>query len=428
MLRGVALPPNDRLTPRARRYAYPEFSSAAQRLLDAAASAPPSPLDPSGLMTAARERTQLVDFGEAPLHEPLALLCASLNEEMELHALGRAYVRQQLLGLLATRLRLVDLWRCHPEILDIPIERPIVIIGLPRSGTTILHKLLCRDPMRRLSPFWEQVMPLPIRDDAQAEPDPRIEIARGSLETLYTVAPDFVSMHEMSVDEPDEDIMQLIYGFASKQFEWSYIVPRFTAWFQSADHTLGYHWFKRILQTSQWLRPGPKRWVLKAPQHLEQLGPLTKTFPDAILVQTHRDPTDAVISLASMTCYGTRRYFAHPNPHLYGPRMAEIVERLLRKGEEARPALRQPIVDILFKDLLADPIGCVRRIYAAADDELSPDTEARMAAWSHENRQGKHGKHEYAAEDVGLEREPLRRRFDFYKHRFAPDSASKHGK
>lgn len=423
MLRGIPLPPLHQLTPRARAYAYPEFSPAARKLIaDAAASGAPATLDPAALMQAARARTGLADFGDAPLDEPFSLLCRSLNEEMEFHALGRTYLHQQLMGVLSTRLRLVDLWKRHPEILEIKIDRPIIIIGLPRSGTTILHKLLGRDPLRRLSPFWEQVMPLPLTEGPQPDPDPRIAIVQASLDTLYTMAPDFASMHEMSVDEPDEDLMQLIYGFASKQFEWSYVVPSYGRFYSEADHTQGYLWFKRILQTSQWLRPGATRWVLKAPQHLEQLGPLTNAFPDAVLVQTHRDPTDAVISLASMTCYGTRRYFAHPNPHLYGPRMADLVERLLRRGEEARPSLKLPIVDILFKHLLDDPIACVRRIYAIAGDTLSPDAEARMRAWGEENRQNKHGKHEYAAADVGLELETLRRRFDFYKRRFAEET------
>jgi hypothetical protein len=160
--------------------------------------------------------------------------------------------------------------------------------------------------------------------------------------------------------------------------------------------------------------------VLKAPQHLEQLAPLLAAFPDAVLVQTHRDPTDAVISLASMTCYGQRRYFHHPNPHFAGPNMAGIIERLLRFGEATRPSIAQGVVDIVFQDLLTDPIGCVRRIYAAASDALSAEAEARMVAWARENRQHKHGKHEYAAEDVGLELAPLRKRFEFYRHRFAP--------
>jgi hypothetical protein len=417
MLRDVAVPAPDQLTPRARSYAYPSFSEAARKILEEAKSAAPSAIDADELKSAAASRTSLSDFGEAPLDEPLSVLCRSLNHEVELHALGRTYARQQLLGLLSTRLRLVDLWRRHPEILDIPIERPIIIIGLPRSGTTILHKLLARDPARCTSPFWEQVMPLPV---AQGPEDPRPALVQASLDTLYTLAPEFVSMHEMSVDEPDEDITQLIFGFASKQFEWSYVVPSYAEFYRRADHRVGYQWFRRILQTSLWLRPRPNRWILKAPQHLENLGALTASFPDAVLVQTHRDPTDAVVSLASMTCYGQRRYFDHPNPHVAGSNMERIIERLLRLGEEARPTLKQPVVDLLFQDLLADPIACVRRIYTAAGDELSAGAEAEMSAWIDQNRQHKHGKHEYAAEDVGLSLGELQRRFEFYRPRFEP--------
>jgi hypothetical protein len=162
--------------------------------------------------------------------------------------------------------------------------------------------------------------------------------------------------------------------------------------------------------------------VLKAPQHLEHLSALTAAFPDAILVQTHRDPSDAVISLANMTCCGQRRYFDHPNPLCAGPNMAEIIERLLRKGEEARPQLKQPIVDMIFDDFRADQVGCVKQIYAAAGDTLSAEAEQRMTAWITHNKQNKHGKHEYAAEDVGLNLNQLQRRFEFYRPRFASRS------
>jgi len=420
MLRSSPLPPAERLTPRARSYAFPELTAAAR---DAIAAAQPGAaglaLTPDGLMAAARERTGLSEFGSAPLAEPLGALCRSLNEELEFHALGRGYLYEQLVGLLATRLRLEALWAAHPEILDLPVERPIVIIGLPRSGTTILHRLLAHDPDKRSAPFWEQVMPLPLGDPtaAQPQPDPRIALVQRSIDTLYTMAPDLRQMHEVLVDEPDEDLSLLVFAFASLQFEWSYRVPGYSRFYQAADHREGYRYFRRVLQTLQWLRGG-RRWVLKAPQHLEQLGPLLAAFPDATLVQTHRDPVSAVISLSSLTTYGCRRYFDHPNPHAVGAHIAAIVERLLRRGVDDRPADDPRFVDIQFTDLLADPIGCVRRIYAAAGDDLSDAAAARMSAWIADNAQEKHGRHDYAAEDFGLDAADLRRRLAFYQARY----------
>jgi sulfotransferase family protein len=424
MLKASPLPPEDQLTERARSFAYPDLTAAAREAI--AASAPRAAglaIEPAALMAAARERTGFQDFGSAPLVEPLTALCRSLNDELELHALGRVYLWEQLVGLLSTRLRLEELWRRHPEILDLPVERPVIVIGLPRSGTTILHRLLARDPAKRSSPFWEQVMPLPLGapDAEQEDPDPRIAVMQRSVDTLYTMAPDMVAMHEVLVEEPDEDITQLIFAFASLQFEWSYRVPGYSRIYQATDQTEGYRYFRRVLQTLQWLRGG-ERWVLKAPQHLEQLGPLMAVFPDAVFVQTHRDPVPAVISLASLTTYGSRRYFDHPNPHATGAHIASIVERLLRKGVDDRPADDSRFVDIAFADLVADPIGCVRRIYAAAGDELSPEAEAAMSAWIADNRQAKHGRHEYAAEDFGLDVADLRQRFRFYQERFGiPD-------
>lgn len=420
MLKATPLPPDHELTERARSFAYPELTEAARDAIAAAEGrAATLQITPDALMAAARARTGFSDFGTAPLVQPLTALTRSLNDDIELHALGRVYLWEQLVGLLSTRLRLEDLWKRHPEILELPVERPIIVIGLPRSGTTILHRLLARDPAKRASPFWEQVMPLPLGDldAAQPTPDPRRAVIQNSIDTLYTLAPDMVSMHEVLVDEPDEDITLLIFAFASLQFEWSYRVPGYSSAYQATDQTEGYRYFRKVLQTLQWLRGG-ERWVLKAPQHLEQLGPLLEVFPDATFVQTHRDPVSAIISLSSLTTYGSRRYFTHPNPHATGRHIASIVERLLRRGVEDRPENDSRFVDVLFADFLADPIGVVRRIYAAAGDELSPQAEAAMSAWIADNRQEKHGPHDYAAEDFGLDVADLRRRFQFYQDRF----------
>ena len=420
MLKSAPLPAKETLTPRARAFAYPEFSAAARGIIAAnQADASQMRLDPVFLLEAARRQTGLSDFGDAPLIEPLTVLCRSLREELEFHALGKSYLFRQFLGLLSTRLRLVDLWKRRPEILEQPTPRPLIVIGLPRSGTTILHRLLARDPMLRSAPFWELSMPLPPGDPeaAGAEPDPRIALVQSGLDTLHTMAPDLAQMHEIQVDEPDEDISLLVYGFSSMLFEWSYMVPGYSRYYRSADQTEGYRFFKRVLQTLQWLRGG-RRWVLKAPQHLEQLGPLLTVFPDATLIQTHRDPVTAIVSLASLTTYGVRRYFDHPDPHAIGGNIADIVERLLGAGVAGRSGREGRFVDIAFADLLADPIGCVRTIYAASSDVLTGEAEARMRSWIADNRQEKHGRHDYAAEDFGLDVEALRERLKFYQDRF----------
>lgn len=422
MLKSRPLPPLETLTPHARSLACPEHTPAgAKALASAVGPGAAVVLTSAALKAAATELGGgLTDFGDAPLDEPLDLLCGSLNDELEFHGLGRVQVFNQLVGLLTMRLRFEALWRTHPEILNLPVERPIVIIGLPRSGTTILHRLLSRDPARRSSPFWEQVMPLPDGEPSQVQqnPEPRLIRMRQSLDMLDTIVPDLKLMHELTADQPDEDLSLLIFGFSSLQFEWSYRVPSFSRWYQAADHTEGYRYFRKVLQTLQWLRGG-ERWVLKAPQHLEQLKPLLTVFPDAILVQTHRDPVPAIISLASLTTYGGRRYFDHPNPHAVGADMASIVERLLRKGVEERPEDDSRFVDVQFTDLLADPLACVGRIYAVAGDVLSAEAEAAMQNWIDDNPQGKHGGHDYAAEDFGLDVGDLRCRMAFYQQRHA---------
>ncbi|GAA0375767.1 sulfotransferase family protein [Acrocarpospora corrugata] len=414
MLKGIPQPRRADLTARALAYQNPRLPIP-MRL---AALLPFArmwwPLDAAALKAKARRRTRLEDFGTlAPLDEPLERICGALDTA-ELHALGRLGAHTTLLAALRNRLRLEELARRRPEIFSRPVTDPVVITGLHRSGMMFLHRLLARDPRFRSLPFWEAVNPLPFEEATAraASPDPRIKAGARVLSFLNWGSPEMIKMADLENDSPDEELMPLAMGFSSLFFE--HLVPGRLARYATAD----YAYLHRALQAMQWIRPGGPRWLLRSPQHLERFGPLTGTFPDATIVQTHRDPVRSVLSLAAMLSYGLRQSYPHPNPHLIGRHVADLTERLLQASVRDRGAADRRFVDVHFAQLNADPMATIRRIYAAADAELTPETERLMTVWYPRHRRGRHGVHTYEAADFGLNVHALRERFAFYSDRY----------
>lgn len=377
-------------------------------------------LDADDLLSRARRTARLDDFGDQRFLVPLRILTAAIEGGAGLHPLGRFAHRTQLLGWLVTRLRLEDLLRRRPEIAAETIARPIVILGLPRTGTTLLQRLLSRDPGLRSLPYWESMSPLPEGDAAIAgDPAPRIARAEQSLRFLYWCAPLMRSMHELEATEADEEIWLLALDFATMLHETMAWVPAYRDWYEAADLTASYAYLRRVLQVLQWYRRG-ERWLLKSPQHLGKLGPLLATFADATVVQTHRDPVVVTASFCSMVTYGARMNVAHPDPRRIGPYWADRIETLLRRSVEDRPPQHaHRFVDVQFRDLMADPIAAVQRIYSVAERELTPAAEAAMRAYLAANPRGKHGAHSYRLEDFGLDSDERRAALRSYQERFA---------
>ncbi len=380
-------------------------------------------LAPADLMRAAQRKTGLHDFGPTHFREGLTVLADALHNEGQLHPAGRLLARTQLIDLLATRLRVQDLLARRPEIRDERIEGPIVVLGLPRTGTTLLQRLIAQDSGLRSLPYWEGLAPIPLGDPAQRPAaDPRIKRAEQGLKILHWVAPAMIAMHEMEALAPDEEILLLAVDFATMLFEASYRVPSYGRWYVAHDLTASYAYLRTLLQVLQWYRRG-ERWVLKSPQHLEQLSPLLAVFPDATLVQTHRDPVKVTASVCSMTAYGRRMNSDHIDLREIGAYWASRLEQLLRRGSEDRPAsASDQFVDVQFGELMADPIGTVQRIYAAAGRHLSAPAEQAMRAFLAANPRGKHGVHNYRLEDFGLDAAERRAALRFYQQRFnVPD-------
>ena len=268
-------------------------------------------LDPDAMLATATERTGLDDWGDPAFRERLDVLCTALRDEAGLSDTGTAVVFEQLVGNLVNRLRLQALTTAHPEIDDIPIERPIIICGLPRTGTTHLHNLLAADPALRYLPYWESLEPFPSPDEPGEQP--RRDRCATGLDLVNTSMPEFKRMHDMTVDHAHEEIQLLANDISGMLFETTYQIPSFAAHYKSHDQAPSYAYLKRSLQAMQWLRGGT-RWVLKSPQHLEQFPTLLATFPDATFVVTHRDPVEVTQSMATMISYASRMATAKPDP------------------------------------------------------------------------------------------------------------------
>ena len=378
-------------------------------------------LDPAALLAAARKRTGLSDFGPDGFREPFELLLRAFENEAGLTPMGRVLTRQLMLQLLGTRLRMQDLVTRHPEIERERIAAPIVIMGLPRTGTTHLHNLISQDPDLHSLAYWESLEPVPpaaVLADPSA-PDPRFGRCEQALKFLHYVMPLLPLMHEMTSESRHEEVQLLAVEFATMLFEASYRVPSYRDWYQATDQAPAYATLKRLLQILQWHRGGGGRWVLKSPQHLEQIGPLLATFPDAKIVQTHRDPVRVTASFCTMGAYSLRMNAGAIDPIAVGRYWADRIEAMLRASIDDRPRIpAEQIFDLRFHDFMADDVAMVERIYAFAEQPLTPAAQRAMRDYMAANPRGKHGTVAYSLEDFGIDPDERRRALRFYQERF----------
>jgi hypothetical protein len=401
--------------------ADPKFSPAVDEMRAAmAAMAPEITLEPDALMAAAAAETGLDAFGNDDFVERLDLLCRCVLTESGYGSHGIVSAYAQWIQLLKNRLLLEDLLRRHPEIHDVPIERPIIVCGLPRTGTTHLHNLIAADPALRSLPYWESLEPvLPDNEvPAVGEPDPRLVRTEAALDFVNTAMPYFKRMHEMTVDHVHEEIQLLAIDFSTMLFETLAPMPTWRDYYLAHDQTPHYEYMRTVLKALQWLRGG-ERWVLKSPQHIEQFGPLAATFPDATFVVTHRDPVSVTTSVATMITYTARISQARVDPARIGGYWADRTERMLRgcvDGRELLPA--DQAIDVRFDEFMADDVAMVERIYDLAGQPFTPETRAAMDAFMAGHPRGKFGGVLYDLADFGLDRDERRQALRFYVDRF----------
>ena len=377
--------------------------------------------EPAALMDQACAETGLDDFGAQGFTEPLALLVAEFSDPATgLSPMGLVSQHTLLVTLLKNRLRVQDELHRHPGINDRRIDRPIVIAGLPRTGTTHLHNLVAADPALRSLPYWESLEPVlaPAERPGDGEADPRRARCEQALWFVNESAPYFKRMHEMTVDHVHEEIQLLAMDFSTMLFESIIPLPRYRDWFKATDQTPSYRYLAQVLKVLQHLRGG-ERWVLKSPQHLEQFGPLMTAFPDATVVVTHRDPVAVTASMATMVAYAARTNLARPDPEAIGAYWAARVEDLLAacaRDRELLPVAQS--MDVRFDDFMADDVAMVERVYGLADQPFTEATREAMITYMAEHPRGRHGRVAQDLGVLGLDEAERTSALGFYAQRF----------
>ena len=368
------------------------------------------------------KKTGLKDFGDDRFIEGLQMLLHSLKEEAKLNTMGRLLANQQINNLLVNRLKMIDYIKQHPEINQQEIIKPIFIVGLPRTGTTILQSLLAQDPVCRSPLAWEAALPTPPATGA----DTRIAETDKDLEMLCKFIPGFEAIHPVGAELPQECISIMAYDFTSIQFELNFDIPSYQKWYLQKDLVPTYQFHKQFLQLLNYCKPG-KHWVLKTPAHLGAIEAILAVYPDACIIQTHRDPTNVLPSTASLY-YALRDLCTDKvSPAEIGRQMIDYWSQQLDAGIKAREALPQhahQFYDLHFTDLMHDPFGSIEKIYRHFEMDFTPEAQSAMQAFLADNSREKHGKHIYSAEMYGMTEKHLNDAFKNYCDYFGIEKSS----
>jgi len=399
--------------------AEPRFSPEAEPLRQMmGAMAAECPLDADVLHAKAAADTGLDDFGADDYRERLDVYLAALQDISGMHDAGVVNFHAQLLQWLKNRLLLTDLLTRHPEIHDIELAPPVVIAGLPRTGTTHLHNLLAAAPTFRTIPYWESNEPFPLPSEAGVEPDPRRTRMDVAVQVMNLLMPYFPLMHEMTTDHVHEEIQLLANDFSTMLFESLGHVPSWRDHYLSHDQTPHYEYLATQLKALQFLRGG-RRWLLKSPQHLEQLPVLNAVFPGVVVVFTHRDPVPVVLSMLAMITYSARMH-RHPVP--VQEIAAEWVDRLelmlnaLVRDRAVLPPERS--IDVRFDDFMADEMGVASEIYDLAGEPLPDEARNAITGYLAGHQRGRLGRIATSTEMFGLDESDVHARFRPYSERF----------
>ena len=378
-------------------------------------------LDVGGIVADARQATGLGDLGDDTLTDRLAAMVAALEADTGLSGVGRHLVRERMVGLLKARLRFEDFVRRHPEALEVELEPPVVVVGLPRSGTTHLVNLLAADSRFRSMPWWEVIEPTPVLGDGPGPDgvDPRYLRCLAAHEMTRKVAPLAALMHDRPPWSIEEDCELVDLDLCSYTTEWHARVPGWRDFYLGLDQRLHYAFFRRELQVLSYLR-GPNRWVLKTPQHLEQLGPLLDTFPGATIALTLRDPVAVLQSAITMLAYGDRMRRVRIEADQLAAYWVDRIERLLRAAvRDAHLIPADHRVDVEFGEFMADDLAMAERILGVAGLEVTDRARSELTDYLAGDPRAKNPRVAYdLRRDFGLDPVQLQERFAFYYEAF----------
>jgi hypothetical protein len=349
--------------------------------------------------------------------EGLGLLCEGFVSEARLNDLGVEIAALDIVRALKNRLQVVDWRKTHPEIAEQKIERPIFIVGQPRTGTTILFDLLAQDPALRPPLSWEVDAPVPVPQPETYETDPRIAETQATLEMSEQIIPGFMSWHPMGAQVGQECVRITASQFCSMIFSVQYRLPTYYKWLlYDADHRRAYRFHRIFLQHLQSGVGG--QWLLKSPAHLWTLDALVETYPDAVIVQTHRDPLKVISSISALTNHLRRMASDETTVGDCAVQSCEEIVVGLQRGMTLRESLpADQVIDVLFADFMRDPFATIRSLYGRLGRELTPTAEQRMRDYLAAHP-GDGGGGRYSWADTGLDAEPLREQVAAYQDRY----------
>jgi len=372
------------------------------------------------LLAAARDRTGLTDFGDTWFFEPMDRYIAAANAEGKLTSDGFAGQTESILKGLASRLRMVDDIKRHPEILDETVEVAAIILGLPRTGSTIFHRLLASAPGMTAIRWYEAQNYAPLPGDEPGNPKARRAYAEAMIAGWLNLSPELASIHPLDPDAPDEEIIILGQLFITTMVEAMTFVPSFAEWLNHYDQSQGYEDLKTILKYLQWQDPTRrgKKWILKSPQNLPYTDVIAKAFPQAVLVMTHRDPLEVVPSYVSMEAALYKLNSVHSDEAVGGfwfPRLAEW----MRRFEASRERIGEHrFIDIDYREVAREPLRQAERVLARIGIPLDAEIEAALTEFMAGNKREQRPLHDYSLERFGLNEAEVREAFASYRDRY----------
>jgi hypothetical protein len=376
------------------------------------------PIDPDQLIRAARRQTGLTEFGDTSFIGPLSRLMDSCSTESALSLVGRSATRWDVVRFLSNLLLLHDAAVRSPEIRAETIRQPIFITGLPRSGTTFLHRLMMTDPGNRAPLVWETIYPSPTAGSKEK----RIARVNRHLKAFEWLAPAFRGLHPLEATSPQECSEITAHVFRSLRFDTNYHIPSYRAWLDAdvVRNLPAYRFHKQFLQYLQHQDGVARRWVLKCPEHLFALHAIRAVYPDSRLVFVHRDPVKVLLSQARLTEVLRRPFTRKLDPQTLGPdesrRWLDGTRRMIAVGDDA--GLPDPVCHVHHMDLISDPAATVETVYRHFGMELSPHTATAIEQYVAAAPRGGYGEHRYHFEDHGLDEQRERARFRPYMVRF----------
>ncbi len=370
------------------------------------------------IISAASTRTGLTEIGDRSVLEGLERLLQAYETEAGFSEQGLQMAHGDLITYMSARMQIEDWLRRHPELLERPVDKPMFVFGLPRTGTTLMINLLASDPARRSFLRWEIYEPIPPARPEELHAGPRYEERQAICEMALQHVPEIAAIHMEFADSPTECQFLMTPSFCAQVYEALADIPSYRQWFlHEADYMPAFRFHKRTLQALQHYTGG--RWTLKNPWHPLFLDPLTEVYPDAQLVMTHRDPVEVVGSCCSLIKYSRLVYGPNIDLKVIGRTFMDTF-RIMIDRQNAFRAKHGPkaIHDVQYADTLRDPIGTVRKIYEAFDEELTPTALSAMNSYMADNPKGKHGKHQYNLAEYGLSAEEVRETFRDYVEDF----------